>query len=85
MKHLQCSVCGYIPTQEDCDKTGYHLDTCDCGQQDVCDLCLTVEWINNTIVYKCPICSPDISALGADRKRVLEMEYSFYEEEEDVI
>ncbi len=40
-KELQCSVCGYIPDQEDIDKTNYKLDTCDtCGQKNVCDLCL---------------------------------------------
>lgn len=69
LKDLKCSVCGYIPDQEDIDATGYGLVTCEtCGKENVCDLCLFKETIkpdreNNVWgrlgdTYKCYSCTP---------------------------
>lgn len=39
---LKCSVCGYIPDEDDIEFTNYNLKKCDtCGQENVCDLCRT--------------------------------------------
>ena len=75
-EHLQlkCSVCGYIPDDDDIAKTNYSINTCDtCGQQNVCDLCLHYSimldennqtQLNNT---RCPSCR----AIGKNRKEIL--------------
>lgn len=78
---LKCSVCGYVPDDDDIEKTNYHLETCEtCGQEKVCDLCLChgIEKKNNKWVLvvesECPMCS-DKGKLGKNRKALLKNEY----------
>lgn len=71
---LKCSTCGFIPDDDDIEKTRYHLSKCDCGQENVCDLCLTYH-IHDFNKSKCPACDPSISAIGKDRKIWLDYEY----------
>ena len=51
---LKCSCCGYVPDEEDLIVANYNLNICDCGQEDVCDLCYTFN--NLTQKSKCPKC-----------------------------
>jgi hypothetical protein len=67
---LQCSCCKYIPDEDDIVKTKYSLGKCDCGQDDVCDLCLNIEMGK----YICPKCS-SVKAMGKNRKKILKEEY----------
>lgn len=76
-KDKQCSVCGYIPNDEDIEQTYYQLLKCTCGQANVCDLCITYSYdVNEKFItgVKCPACS-DIEPLGKNRKELLEGEY----------
>ncbi len=81
---FKCSACGYIPDDEDLEKTGYHLSKCDtCGQENVCDLCLFYmlvevdfaadfdKWWSKS---ECPKCSSR-SGFGKLRKELLLEEY----------
>lgn len=78
-KQLQCSVCGYIPDQEDIDKTNYKVNTCEtCGQENVCDLCLyhsLVEKEGERAFVLTKIRCPKCSLPGKNRKKVLEVLY----------
>lgn len=84
MKHpeLRCSTCGYIPDDEDIIKTNYNIKSCEtCGQENVCDLCLSYYLRdidkNNKVVgnSKCPKCNPSYKMPGKDRKLWLLDEY----------
>jgi hypothetical protein len=78
-EELQCSICGYIPDQDDIDKTDYKLNTCEnCGQENVCDLCLYYTLVDNKgeqpiflTKIKCPACPLP----GNNRKKVLKALY----------
>lgn len=88
---LKCSVCGYIPDDDDLQKTNYKVATCDtCGQENVCDLCLfhplesftKLEDVKVKVKKtKCPSCSPhyrengELILFGNDRKFWLQDEY----------
>jgi len=72
-ENLKCSACGYIPDQDDIDKTNYHLSECTCGQKNVCDLCLSHSFELGK--YFCPVCCVNIRPLGKDRKFWLQEEY----------
>jgi len=89
LKHeaLCCSCCGYIPDDEDIKKTNYRLRTCSCGQENVCDLCLTYPMAalmdakpgdpESFGPSGCPVCSPQTGKLiGAERKFWLQDEYA---------
>lgn len=71
-KNLKCSCCGFIPDFNDIVRTGYHLMDCDCGQDNVCDLCLTSD--DSGIKFACPKCSGS-EARGKNRKVLLKDEY----------
>jgi len=75
MKHLElkCSCCGYIPDDEDIIKTGYILRKCDCGQENVCDLCL--GRLGEGSKLSCPVCNNLESGIGSERKFYLSDEY----------
>ncbi|MFA5558661.1 MAG: hypothetical protein WDA59_04270 [Methanofastidiosum sp.] len=84
---LQCSTCGYIPDDEDIEKTDYELKTCEtCGQENVCCLCLHYHPVIKDDDWDfgksmCPKCNPSynldgsLHLLGKDRKFWLEDEY----------
>ena len=75
---LKCSTCGYVPDDEDIKRTDYHLDTCSCGQENVCDLCLSINAIYITDTedgpvadpdkWECPACQKSGRRIGQDRK-----------------
>lgn len=75
MKHLElkCSCCDYIPDDEDIIKTGYKLGKCDCGQENVCDLCLGRLKGENKL--SCSMCSNLETSIGSARKFYLADEY----------
>lgn len=79
---LQCSICGYIPDDEDINLTSYNIKNCDtCGQENVCDLCrgYTREEANKfelgTAKCNCFKCNGLSSSIGKNRKFWLEDEY----------
>jgi len=38
--NLKCSVCGYVPDDEDIELTNYNILACsNCGMDNVCDIC----------------------------------------------
>lgn len=74
MKHpeLRCSACGYVPDDEDMEKTGYHLGRCQkCGRENICDLCLGMP--ANSSLMLCPDCA-GTKPWGAHRKWLLKEE-----------
>jgi len=74
MRLVTCSVCGFIPTEEDILKTNYKTYTCDtCGQKDVCDLCLRYT-LHNWEKSICEKCHP-ARIIGKNRRFWLQEEY----------
>lgn len=70
---LRCSCCGYIPDDDDIKKTEYKLKTCDCGRENVCDLCL--GHLKGEKKLSCPVCSHIGTEIGSARKFYLSNEY----------
>lgn len=67
-EQYKCSVCGHVPNIYDIKIGGYDRNDCDCGQQDVCDLCLHYHPKKDKNI--CPVCSDDIMVLGKYRERL---------------
>jgi Zn finger protein HypA/HybF involved in hydrogenase expression len=61
-----------VPDDEDIKSTNYNLSKCDCGQEGVCDLCLSYNVKNNKL--SCPVCSGNSFKLGKNRKFFLKEE-----------
>lgn len=74
MEHpeLQCFACGYVPDDEDIEKTDYSLGRCQkCGRENVCDLCLATT--ADSPLLLCPDCAGS-KPWGAQRKWLLQEE-----------
>ncbi len=78
---LKCSICSYIPDEDDLKYTDYKLDKCNtCSRENVCDLCLSVnpKDFKNVDNYKthCPMCADyERELIGKYRKFWLNEEY----------
>ena len=74
IKHeeLKCSCCGYIPNDEDINKTGYHLVKCNTCGQFICDLCSFIITEDLIQCAKCDHWEP----IGQYRKEILAEEYT---------